>query len=160
MNIDALLEDLEAEGYFASSNKQEDKESETICKQVLVVRENLSDLYLSLPLLGKNFIAGFVNKYSKSTWMILQDYVYLQPQDVGTSLQSTKISLKRVIQAHLIGASVKLGLRKTSSEYIGYIIRVSGSILEFVTFDAKTFWIPLSSVSYLVVEKISTQTNL
>lgn len=92
--------------------------------------------------------------------MILQDYVYLQPQDVGTSLQSTKISLKRVIQAHLIGASVKLGLRKTSSEYIGYIIRVSGSILEFVTFDAKTFWIPLSSVSYLVVEKISTQTNL
>ena len=160
MNIDALLEDLEAEGYFASSNKQVDEDSETICKQVLVVRENLSDLYLSLPLLGKNFIAGFVNKYSKSTWMIIQDYVYLQPQDVGTSIQLTKISLKRVIQAHLIGASVKLGLRHTSSEHLGYIIRVSGSILEFVTFDAKTLWIPLDSVSYLVVEKINTQTNL
>jgi hypothetical protein len=160
MNIDALLEDLEAEGYFASSNKEEDKESETICKQVLVIRESLTDLYLSLPLLGKDFIAGFVNKYSKSTWMIMQDYVFLQPQDVGTSLQSTKISFKRVVQAHLIGASVKLGLRNTSSEHLGYIIRVSGSILEFVTFEAKTFWIPLDRVSYLVVEKINTQTNL
>jgi hypothetical protein len=160
MNIDALLEDLEAEGYFASSNKAEEKDTETICKQVLVVRENLSDLYLSLPLLGKNFIAGFVNKHSKSTWMIIQDYVYLKPQDVGSSLQATKISLKRVIQAHLVGASVKLGLRNTSSEHLGYIIRVSGSILEFVTFDAKTLWTPLGSVSYLVVEKINTQTNL
>jgi hypothetical protein len=160
MNIDALLEDLEAEGYFASSNKQVDEDGETICKQVLVVRENLSDLYLSLPLLGKNFIAGFINKYSKSTWMIIQDYVYLQPQDVGTSLQSTKISLTRVIQAHLIGTSVKLGLRHTSSEHLGYIIKVSGSIIEFVNFDAKTLWIPLGSVSYLVVEKINTQTNL
>lgn len=160
MNIDALLEDLEAEGYFASSNNEVDEDRETICKQVLVVRENLSDLYLSLPLLGKNFIAGFVNKYSRSTWIIIQDYVYLQPQDVGTSIQLTKISLKRVIQAHLIGASVKLGLRHTSSEHLGYIIRVSGSILEFVTFEAKTFWMPLDSVSYLVVEKINTQTNL
>jgi hypothetical protein len=160
MNIDALLEDLEAEGYFASSNNEEDKESETICKQVLVVRESLADLYLSLPLLGKNFVAGFVNKHSKSTWMIIQDYVYLQPQDYGTCLQSTKISIKRVIQAHLIGASVKLGLRNTSSEHLGYIIRVSGLILEFVTLEAKTFWIPLGSVSYLVVEKINTQTNL
>ena len=160
MNIDALLEDLEAEGYFASSNKEEDRDTESICKQVLVVRENLSDLFLSLPLQGKNFIAGFVNKHSKSTWTIIQDYEYLQPQDVGTSLQSTEISIKRVIKAHLIGASVKLGLRNTSSEHLGYIIRVTGSILEFVTFDAKTFWIPLGSVSYLVVEKINTQTNL
>lgn len=160
MNIDALLEDLEAEGYFASSNKEEDKDTETICKHVLVVRGNLTDLYLSLPLHGKNFIAGFVNKYSKSTWMIIQDYVYLQPQDVGTSIQSTKISIKRVIQDHLIGASVKLGLRNTSSEHLGYIIRVSGSILEFVSFDAKTLWIPLDRVSCLVVEKINTQTNL
>ena len=160
MNIDALLEDLEAEGYFASSNKEEHKDTETVCKQVIVVREHLSDLYLSLPLLGKKFIAGFVNKHSKSTWMIIQDYLYLQPQDVGTIIQSTEISIKRVIKAHLIGASVKLGLRNTSSEYLGYIIRVSGSILEFVTFDAKTFWIPLDSVSYLVVEKINTQTNL
>ena len=160
MNIDALLEDLEAEGYFASSNKKEDKDTETVCKQVLVVRETLADLYLSLPLLGNNFVAGFVNKHSKSTWMIIQDYVYLQPQDHGTCLQSTKISIKRVIQAHLIGTSVKLGLRNTSSEHLGYIIRVSGSIIEFVTLEAKTLWIPLGSVSYLVVEKINTQTNL
>lgn len=160
MNIDALLEDLEAEGYFATSDNQEDKDNATICKQVLVVRGSLTDLYLSLPLLGKDFIAGFVNKYSKSTWIIIQDYVFLQPQDVGTSLHSTKISVKRVIQAHLIGASVKLGLRNTSSEHLGYIIRASGSILEFVTFEAKTFWIPLKRVSYLVVEKINTQTNL
>lgn len=160
MNIDALLEDLEAEGYFASSKNEVHKNNEALCKQVLVVREALTDLYLSIPLLGKDFVAGFVNKHSKSTWIIIQDYLYLQPQDVETSLQFAKISLKRVIQAHLIGTAVKLGIRNTSSEHFGYIIRVARSSIEFVTINAKTFWIPLDSVSYLVVEKINTQTNL
>jgi hypothetical protein len=160
MNIDALLEDLEAEGYFATSSKEVIEDIKTFSQQILVVRTDSTDLYLSLPLLGKNFIAGFVNKYSKSTWMIIQDYLYLQPQDVGTSLQSTKISLKRVIQAHLIGASLRLGVRNTSSEHLGYIIAVSGAMLEFVTYDAKSLWIPLGSISYLVVEKINTQTKL
>jgi hypothetical protein len=160
MNIDALLEDLEAEGYFATSSKEVIEDIKTFSQQILVVRTDSTDLYLSLPLLGKNFIAGFVNKYSKSTWMIIQDYLYLQPQDVGTSLQSTKISLKRVIQAHLIGASLRLGVRNTSSEHLGYIIAVSGAMLELVTYDAKSLWIPLGSISYLVVEKINTQTKL
>jgi hypothetical protein len=153
MNLDALIEDLEAEGYFASSASEVNEDNQDYCKLILVVRENLSDLYLTLPLLGKNFIAGFTT--TKNSWTVIQDYMFMMPQDVGTSIQETKATLKAIVNLHLIGSAAKLSLAASESEYAGYIVGTSGKILEFVTFDAQRLLIPMKSIKSLVVEKLS-----
>jgi hypothetical protein len=155
MNLDALIEDLEAEGYFASSAIQVNEDNHDYCKLILVVRENLSDLYLTLPLLGKDFIAGFITTATKNSWIIIQDYMFMVPQDVGTSIQETKATLNTIVNLHLIGSAAKLSLAAGESEYVGYIVGTSGKILEFVTFDAQRLLIPMKSIKSLVVEKLS-----
>jgi hypothetical protein len=155
MNLDALIEDLEAEGYFASSDSEVNEDNQDYCKLILVVREHKPDLYLSLPLLGKNFIAGFTATTSKSSWMVIQDYMFMMPQDLGTSIQKTKATLKKIVKMHLIGSAAKLSLAASESEYSGYIVGTSGRILEFVTFDAQRLSIPMKSIKSLVVEKLS-----
>ena len=113
MNLDALIEDLEAEGYFASSGSDVTEENQDYCKLILVVREDKPDIYLSLPLLGKDFIAGFTATTSKSSWMVIQDYIFMMPQDLGTSIQKTKATLKEIVKLHLIGSAAKVSLSAT-----------------------------------------------
>jgi hypothetical protein len=155
MNLDALIEDLEAEGYFASSAGEVNEDIQDYCKLILVVREDKPDLYLSLPLLGKDFIAGFTATTSKSSWMVIQDYMFVMPQDLGTSIQKTKATLKEIAKLHLIGSAAKLSLAATQTEYLGYIFGTSGRILEFVTFEAQRLMIPMKSIKSMVVEKLS-----
>jgi hypothetical protein len=155
MNLDALIEDLEAEGYFASSGSDVTEENQDYCKLILVVREDKPDLYLSLPLLGNDFIAGFTATTSKSSWIVIQDYMFMMPQDLGTSIQKTKATLKQIVKLHLIGSAAKLSLAASESEYAGYIVGTSARILEFVTFDAQRLLIPMKSIKSLVVEKLS-----
>ena len=155
MDLDALIEDLEAEGYFASSASEVNKDNQDYCKLILVVRQDKPDLYLSLPLLGKDFIAGFTATTSKSSWMVIQDYMFVLPQDIGTSIQKTKATLKEIVKLHLIGSAAKVSLSATQTEYLGYIVGTSARILEFVTFDAQRLLIPMKSIKFLVVEKLS-----
>jgi hypothetical protein len=155
MNLDALIEDLEAEGYFASSAGEVNEDNQDYCKLILVVRQQNPDIYLSLPLLGKDFIAGFTATTSKSSWIVIQEYMFMTSQDAGTTLQKTKASFKKIVKMHLIGSAVKLSLAAGESEYLGYIVGISGSILEFVTFDAQRLLIPMKSIKSMVVEKLS-----
>ena len=155
MNLDALIEDLEAEGYFASSGSEVTEDNQDYCKLILVVRPDNPDRYLSLPLHGKDFIAGFTATTSKSSWIVIQDYMFMTSQDAGTKLQKTRASFKKIVKMHLIGSAVKLSLAAGESEYAGYIIGISGRILEFVTFDAQRLMIPMKSIKSMVVEKLS-----
>lgn len=155
MNLDALIEDLEAQGYFASNQGEDANTSIELCKLVLVVRKNLPDVYLSMPLQGRGFIAGFIVMNTKSSWHVFQEYLYLEPQDHGTKLQRSKVTLQELITAHLIGTSVKLSLSANQAELSGYLVSVSGSHVEFVSFDAKRLWIPVKRIRHMVVEKLS-----
>jgi len=155
MNLDALIEDLEAQGYFASNQSEDANAAVELCKLVLVVRKNLLDVYLSMPLQGKGFIAGFKVTNTKSSWHVFQEYLYLEPQDHGTKLQRTNVSLQELITSHLIGTSVKLSLSANQAELSGYLVSVSGRQVEFVTLDAKRLWIPVKRIRYMVVEKLS-----
>lgn len=160
MNIEALIEDMEAQGYFAASKDEREEHLGDFCQQVLVTRKDLVDVYLSLPLLGKNFIAGFNAKNTKSVWLIVQNYQFLVLQDEGTRLQRAKLSLKTVLRSHLIGVLVRVGITGASSELIGYVIRVRGENVEFVSLAAQRILIPLLSLTYVVVEKLSIETKV
>jgi hypothetical protein len=160
MNLDALLEDLEAEGYFASQVATSEEESKGFCKSLLVVRENAVDIQLALPLLGKDFIAGFQNRRSKSTWLIIQNYNYLQPQDSGTRLQRAKLSIKTIIEAHLIGTGLIVGLGGANSEQLGFITSVIGNQIELITYEGLVLWLPIKNIEYLAVEKLSIESKV
>ena len=155
MNLDALIEDLEAQAYFASNQGEDANATIELSKLVLVVRKNLPDVYLSMPLQGRGFIAGFKVTNTKSSWQVFQEYLYLEPQDHGTKLQRTKVSLQELITAHLIGVSVKMSLSANQAELSGYLVSVSGRHVEFVTLDAKRLWIPVKRIRHMVVEKLS-----
>ncbi len=160
MNLDALFEDLEAEGYFASQTESTEELDKELCKSLLVVRDNEPDLILVLPLVGKDFIAGFQNRRSRSTWLIIQDYSYLQPQDAGTRLQKAKLSIKSIIEAHLIGTSINIGLSSTNPEQTGFITGLTGSQIEFISHEGLVLWIPIKRLRYLAVEKLSIESKV
>ena len=160
MNIDALLEDLEAQGYFASTTDHSQQKPKQLCKSVLVVREGFPDLYLAMPLLGKDFIAGFQNRITKSSWLVIRQYSFLEPQDYGTELQLTQLSLIEITKAHLIGVPIRIGLVDQSSELNGYITGNFSKMIEFVSFEARTLWIPISQVDYMVVDKLSINSKV
>ena len=160
MNIDALLEDLEAQGYFASTADQSQQKPKQLCKSVLVVREGLPDVYLAMPLLGKDFIAGFQNRITKSSWLVIRQYSFLEPQDYGTELQLTQLSLREITKAHLIGVPIRIGLVGQSPELNGYITGNFSKMIEFVSFEARTLWIPIAQVDYMVVDKLSINSKV
>lgn len=160
MNLDAFFEDIEAQGYFASSQSQRNEEALPLSKFVLVAREDTPDLFLSMPLLGKDFIAGFQNRITRSSWILIQDYNHLELQENGTQVQVSKLDFKTVIQAHLIGGSIRIKVSLSTPEYCGYIIKVIGKMIEFVSFEAKPLLIPIASVKYLVVDKLSTEQEI
>jgi hypothetical protein len=160
MNIDALLEDLEAQGYFASTAEQSQQKPNQLCKSVLVVREGLPDVYLAMPLLGKDFIAGFQNRITKSSWLVIRQYSFLEPQDYGTELQLTQLSLIEITKAHLIGVPIRIGLVDQSPELNGYITGNFSKMIEFVSFEARTLWIPIAQVDYMVVDKLSINSKV
>jgi hypothetical protein len=81
--------------------------------------------------------------------------MFATAQDGGTTLQKTKASFKKIVKMHLIGSAVKLSLAAGESEYAGYIVGISGRILEFVTFDAQRLMIPMKAIKSMVVEKLS-----
>lgn len=155
MNLEAFLEDLEAQGYFESTNTNDLSISKESSKSILVIREGYPSIALALPLLGKDFIAGFQNRITRSSWLLIPNYVCLQTLDNGTELQRTSQNIKRVIQAHLIGVAVRISTSSDNPEQSGYFIRVIGNLVEFVDFDANSFWIPLTRINYVVVDKLS-----
>jgi hypothetical protein len=63
--------------------------------------------------------------------------------------------LKKIVKLHLIGTAAKLSLAAGETEFIGYIVGISGTTMEFVTFDAQRMLIPTKSIRSLVVEKLS-----
>jgi hypothetical protein len=155
MNIDGLIEDLEAQAYFASTLTQESQLRVATCKSLLVLRYGIQDTYLSFPLLGKDFIAGFQNRITRSSWVLIQDYDSLEPQDCPSQLQLSKHSMKSVIDKHLIGVALRLKISSSDSECEGYILKTFGKVIEFVSVNAKTTWVPINRIKYIVVDKLS-----
>jgi hypothetical protein len=113
-----------------------------------------------MPLLGKDFIAGFQNRITKSSWLVIRQYSFLEPQDYGTELQLTQLSLIEITKAHLIGVPIRIGLVDQSPELNGYITGNFSKMIEFVSFEARTLWIPIGQVDYMVVDKLSINSKV
>jgi hypothetical protein len=75
-------------------------------------------------------------------------------------LQQAKLSIKTIIEAHLIGTALSIGLGAANSEQIGFITSVIGNQIEFISYEGLVFWIPMKNIDYLAVEKLSIESKV
>ena len=155
MNLESTLEDLEAQGYFASQGKPQEAQTSTPSRLVKISFDHeAADKYLASPILGSNFIGGFsVNQKSPSWQAInLKNVVHIENLEGQTVLQ-TSASLLQIVEQHFLKVPVDIGLRE--SRVIGVIKVIDGNCFRFETQDCRLLWIPEFSVSDLVVENLS-----
>lgn len=155
MNLESTLEDLEAQGYFASQVRpQEDLASAPSRLVRINFCHEAADKYLASPILGSNFIGGFSVTPKSPKWQAinLKNVVHIENLEGQTVLQ-TPASLLQIVEQHFIQVPVDVGLRE--SRVIGVIKAIDGNCFRFETQDHRLLWIPESSVSDLVVENLS-----
>jgi len=157
MNLESTLEDLEAQGYFASQVKLEQSNNSLPSRLVRISFEHESaDKYLASPILGSNFIGGFSVNQKRPKWQAinLKNVAHIENLEGQTVLQ-TPASLLQIVEQHFIQVPVDIGLRE--SRVIGGIKAIDGNCFRFESQDYRLLWIPESSVFELVVENLSAQ---
>jgi hypothetical protein len=155
MNLESTLEDLEAQGYFASQVKPQETLGSAPSRLVRISFEHeTADKYLASPILGSNFIGGFsVNQMSPKWQAInLTNVAHIENLEGQTVLQ-TQASLLQIVEQQFLKVPVDIGLKE--SRVIGFIKAIDGQCFRFETQDYRLLWIPESSVSDLVVENLS-----
>ena len=155
MNLESTLEDLEAQGYFASQGKPQEAHTSAPSRLVRIsFSHETADKYLASPILGSNFIGGFSVNQKSPRWQAinLKNVAHIENLEGQTVLQ-TQASLLQIVEQQFLKVPVDIGLR--GSRVIGVINAIDGQCFRFETQDHRLLWIPESSVSDLVVENLS-----
>ena len=155
MNLESTLEDLEAQGYFASQVRPQEALSSAPSRLVRISFESeAADKYLASPILGSNFIGGFSVNQKSPRWQAinLRNVAHIENLE-GQSVLQTPASLIQIVEQHFLKVPVDVGLRE--SRVIGVIKAIDGNCFRFETQDHRLLCIPESSVSDLVVENLS-----
>ena len=159
MNLESTLEDLEAQGYFASQIETNEVSSHT-CRLVRITfSSELPDKYLANPILGSNFIGGFLANQGSSAWhaLNLSSISHMETLS-GQNLLETKATLLEVVERHLMQVALELVLAK--SKIFGQVTAIDGSCLRLLTQDFRLLWIPETSICEVVVENLSKHFKL
>jgi hypothetical protein len=160
MDISAMIEDLEVEGYFASTKASTKEASTQFHEGVRVVFGDLPVIDLMLPLQGKDFLAGFEMSGTKSSWLVLVNYGYLEVESHKCAFQRTSLKLSELIKVHLINSFIELALVDESEKLAGYILQANKHFIDFLTTSGKILKVPKSSIALLAVEKLSIKTKV
>jgi len=155
-----MIEDLEVEGYFASTKASLEEVSTRFHELVRVVFGDLPVIDLILPLQGKDFLAGFEISGTKSNWIVLVNYGYLELQSHEYAFQQTNLNLSSLIQGHLEQSLIQVRLLDQSEKLSGYILKANKHFIDFLTTAGKILKIPKSSIAWLAVEKLSIKTKV
>lgn len=159
MDLDALFEDLEAQAYFYPATGPSLEGS--AAKLALVVRgaPHQNNLVLSSPLLGKDFIAGFIGR-STPCWIVLpaQSFMRIELLDKGCFLSNTELSLAELVARKLCDLTLKIQT-KIGEITKAQILSVAGSIFEVLS-AGKISYLANSALDALVVENLSSLQKL
>jgi hypothetical protein len=152
MNLDAVFEDLEAQGYFQS--KADKPLSRLSSCKLLRVQLRTATHLLSSPLLGEDFLAGFELKNNRLRWLIIpMNQIHeMESVDGGQELLNTESSLHDLITLKLTGKAIKI--INGDSIVSGLVQGVTSNTLHLLK-DQNSLWIPLSNLGVVVVEKFS-----
>jgi hypothetical protein len=156
MDVEATIEDLEAQAYFASFSGGSLGKSETSVVQVCF--KELAELtcYLKQPLLGRDFIAGFPSKFAPQ-WMIVPLSEVTSLIELTGTISQTEISMSELIRNSLLEAKVILRPTAQSPIVSGVIKAILGSLVRIQSVNKQVELFPLANIHSLAVEKLSGQ---
>ena len=157
MRIESIIEDLEAQGFFANqlSSQKSDKKFVTTMKLVFI-ESNISELLLHSPIRGKDFVAGFALKADKAIWYLIPEStgVMLETRFTENSFLTTKLNLKKILENHVLRHELVVVLSNNAGQLRGKLTRVSGK--ELVIADgSKLTWVSIAAIQSVIVENFN-----
>lgn len=160
MRVESIIEDLEAQGYFANPlpNRVADREIVKIMKLVFI-EATTSEMLIHSPIKGKDFIAGFSSKAETVVWHLVPDSsgVMMETRSDETEFLNTKISLKKILECHVVNHDVVFVLNHNAGQLRGKLRIVSKRELVIAS-GAKLTRVNLSAIRAIAVENFNSIT--
>ena len=156
MQIESVIEDLEAQGFFSQQTSKQKPEPETvITAKVMFLEPNIPEIQLLSPVSGKDFFAGFSKQGPGLRWWILPQFAeFLIEADVRKGLiPKTKLALNKFLRQKFLGLEVSIALKYNSGQITGRIARVCNSLIEIESQRTK-IWISLSAINAITVDNL------
>ena len=159
MNLEGLLEDLEAQGFFETYPKDYSEKQLTFTKYARVVLGDYSqkNILLSMPLIGEDFVAGFTKFNSRTAWVLIHKYSLVRLLDEFQEPQHSSIKISQILEQQLQGINIRIKLDDLEPELFGIITGVENENLRFNSEQGMRLLLPIRSIGYVVVDKLSIQ---
>ncbi len=149
MNIEATIEDLEAQGYFQSLTKQVSAKPKAKLIRVSYLNQEQSSVVLRAPIAGKDFVAGFTQDM---TWLLIpgRSIHAITLEEIKAELSWTRSTLEELLEEKLIGVQLKLKFHWPSPEINGELSGVDQGWLKIGNQQVFVY-----STKSIAVEKLS-----
>jgi len=128
MKLEAVIEDIETQGFFQSQ---------------------------PVPVLGRNFISGFSANTNKFQWVIvpLTQVERIDTIHLANTFLETEVGIRDLVERHLIEKSIKL-YGSDLKPIAGKVCRLKSGLIELFA-NGDVFWVPIASISMIAVENFS-----
>lgn len=157
MNVDATLEDLEAQAYFASIIRPCSTPGLQKLVRVNLVDAVTGDIHILLPLFGQDFIAGFHARPNCDAKFCIFPMIAIKSfEALNGVLERTAENLESLLSLKLIGSEISLRHTSVDPVLSGQIRDASAGVLVLAReFDCELV-VPLSSIQSISVDKLSS----
>lgn len=158
MDIEATIEDLEAQAYFASIGLPQRSQRSKVRAQVNLNVDNSEAFLLSMPLIGTDFLAGFSNitfGHSRA-WLLIPNTAIQSFEILEGEIASNGESANNFLQNRLLGAHLRISTLVNSPLISGIVLGSTDGWLRLQLVSMRELYVPMHSVKFLAVEKISS----
>lgn len=156
MDIEATIEDLEAQAYFASLGATGIGDASKEIVQVNYSSPENPTCYLSRPLIGKDFIAGFDTKRQdgKSVWLLIPTTALQSVQSSLGEIEVGELEAIHLLRGKLLGERIQVRLVNRVPAISGILIKVQENLLSIQLPSLSLIHVNLTAVQNLAVEKL------
>jgi hypothetical protein len=155
MTIDATMEDLEAQAYFAKRLVAVEHVEAPSFVRIKLCRSNLIHLDLNYPIAGIDFLSGFTSISGSSCWVAvpISAVAWLETALLAPCFNSIDQPLTNVLGEKFAGLNIRLYFHDGSAK--------SGELAQnadgFIALSSETgnLSIPSTAISYVAVENLS-----
>lgn len=160
MDIEAAIEDLEAQAYFASIVSIQTQQPAKVILQVNLIERDQT-FFLSWPLIGKDFVAGFDTKAmgEKPVWLLIPMTAVAFIYSYFAEIDVTELFARDLLQGKLLGSKVAIRASNNEAAISGLLVSVQENFLSLRLPSWQLVHFSIGSLKCLVVEKLNRPTE-
>jgi len=160
MDIEAAIEDLEAQAYFASIVSIQTQQPAKVILQVNLIERDQT-FFLSWSLIGKDFVAGFDTKAmgEKPVWLLIPMRSIAFIYSYFTEIDVTELFARDLLQGKLLGSKVAIRTSNNEAAISGLLVSVQENFLSLRLPSLQLVHFSIGSLKCLVVEKLNRPTE-